>query len=119
MKAKRFYLGVLTLGLAALSSMPAMGQSSGDANAAKAINSSCTGCHTIAGYQASFPQVYRVPKIAGQSASYIEAALQAYQRGERSHPTMSAIATGLTDQQMADLAAYYAARGAKADVASK
>jgi len=73
--------------------------------------SMCTGCHTIPGYQASFPRVYHVPKIAGQSAKYIEAALSGYKKGERSHPTMQAIAQGLSDAQIAALAAYYAERG--------
>lgn len=73
--------------------------------------SMCIGCHSIPGYQASFPQVYRVPKIGGQSPQYIESALKAYRQGDRNHPTMKAIAQGLTDQQIAAVAAYYAARG--------
>lgn len=73
--------------------------------------SMCIGCHSIPGYQASFPQVYRVPKIGGQTPQYIESALRAYRQGDRSHPTMRGIARGLTDQQIADVAAYYAARG--------
>ena len=81
--------------------------------------STCTGCHGIPGYQASFPRVYRVPMISGQSAKYIEAALQAYKKGERSHPTMRAIAGGLSDKEIAEIAAYYAARGAGATVAAK
>jgi len=56
--------------------------------------------------------VYRVPKIGGQSAGYIESALHAYARGERSHPTMDGIARTLSDKQIADIAAYYAGRGA-------
>jgi cytochrome c553 len=76
--------------------------------------SMCTGCHTIPGYQASFPRVYRVPMISGQSAKYIESALQAYRKGDRSHPTMRAIAQGLDDAEIAALAAYYAARGSDA-----
>jgi cytochrome c553 len=76
--------------------------------------SMCTGCHTIPGYQASFPRVYRVPMISGQSAKYIESALQAYRKGDRSHPTMRAIAQGLDDAEIASLAAYYAARGSDA-----
>lgn len=83
--------------------------------APKAVNvSMCTGCHTIPGYQASFPRVYRVPMISGQTAKYIEAALQAYRKGDRSHPTMRAIAQGLDDAEIAALAAYYAARGSDA-----
>jgi len=76
--------------------------------------SMCTGCHTIPGYQASFPRVYRVPMISGQSAKYIESALQQYRKGDRSHPTMRAIAQALDDGEIAALAAYYAARGSEA-----
>lgn len=84
----------------------------GSAAAAQSIVSNCQGCHSIPGYQASFPRVYRVPKIGGQSAKYIENALHAYRKGERNHPTMQAIARGLTDQEILDVAAYYAARAA-------
>jgi cytochrome c553 len=73
--------------------------------------SMCIGCHAIPGYQASFPQVYRVPKIGGQSQQYIEAALKAYRQGDRNHPTMVSVAKGLTDEQIAAVAAYYAQRG--------
>ncbi|MBU1361411.1 MAG: cytochrome c4 [Gammaproteobacteria bacterium] len=73
----------------------------------------CMGCHGIIGYQASFPEIYKVPKIAGQSASYISAALTAYKGGDRKHPTMRAIADSLSEQDIADLAAYYSTLGAK------
>ena len=75
--------------------------------------SMCIGCHAIPGYQASFPYVYRVPKIGGQSQQYIEAALKAYRQGQRNHPSMTAVAKGLTDEQISAVAAYYAARGDK------
>jgi cytochrome c553 len=75
--------------------------------------SMCIGCHGIPGYQASFPQVYRVPKIGGQSQQYLEAALKEYRSGNRNHPTMVGIAKGLTDEEIAAVAAYYAARGSK------
>ncbi len=80
----------------------------GNAEAAKAKVPMCVGCHNIPGYKASFPSVYSVPKINGQSAKYIENALQAYKRGDRNHPTMRGIAGSLSDQDMADLAAFYA-----------
>lgn len=70
----------------------------------------CIGCHGIPEYKASFPSVYRVPMIAGQNAKYLENALQAYKKGERSHPTMRGIAGSLSDQEIADLAAYYAGK---------
>lgn len=73
----------------------------------------CIGCHGIGGYKTAFPEVYSVPKLGGQHAAYIVKALQAYKSGERSHPSMKAIAAGLSDQDMADLAAYYASEAAK------
>jgi len=79
----------------------------GNAEAAKAKVSMCIGCHGILGYRASFPEVYSVPMIAGQNDAYIRSALRAYAVGERTHPTMDAIAKSLSDQDIADLAAYY------------
>jgi len=102
------------------SAQQAAAPAAGNADAAKPYISMCTGCHTIPGYQASFPRVYHVPKIGGQSAKYIEGALTAYKKGERNHPTMKVIAEGLNDQQIADIAAYYSSRGSEpAAVASK
>ena len=83
----------------------------GDAKAGEGIAATCIGCHGIKGYQASFPEVYRVPMISGQSAKYIVAALNAYKKGDRKHPTMRAISESLTDQNMADLAAFYSEHG--------
>jgi cytochrome c553 len=79
----------------------------GDAEAAKGKVSMCIGCHGIPLYRTAYPEVYHVPKIAGQSPEYIVKALHAYKSGERSHPSMTGIARGLTDADMADLAAYY------------
>lgn len=73
----------------------------------------CVGCHGIIGYQASFPEIHKVPKIAGQSATYIVSALTAYKGGDRKHPTMRAIADSLSEQDIADLAAYYSTLGVK------
>ncbi|RYF18639.1 MAG: cytochrome c4 [Comamonadaceae bacterium] len=67
----------------------------------------CIGCHGIVGYKSSFPEVYRVPQIAGQSAKYISAALNAYKTGDRKHPTMRGIAESLTEQDVADISTYY------------
>ena len=79
----------------------------GNAEAAREKNSMCIGCHGIPGYKASFPEVYQVPMIAGQNAKYIEAALKEYASGARSHPSMVGIAKSLSEQDIADLAAYY------------
>jgi cytochrome c553 len=80
----------------------------GSAEAGSKKTSMCIGCHGIAEYKTAFPSVYRVPKIAGQSEKYLEVALQAYRSGERNHPSMVGIAKALSDQDIADLAAYYA-----------
>lgn len=77
----------------------------GNPNAADV--SMCIGCHGIPGYKASFPEVFQVPMLGGQSAKYIESALKAYRKGDRKHPTMRGIAGGLSDQDIANLAAYY------------
>ena len=79
----------------------------GDAKAGEQKNAMCIGCHGIKGYQASFPEIYRVPMISGQNAKYIVSSLNAYKKGERKHPTMRGIADTLTEQDMADLGAYY------------
>ncbi len=71
----------------------------------------CIGCHGIPGYQASFPEIHKVPMISGQNAAYIVASLQAYAKGERKHPTMKGIAASLSEQDMADLGAFYAEHG--------
>ncbi len=71
----------------------------------------CVGCHGIIGYQASFPEVHKVPMIAGQSETYLAAALAAYKGGDRKHPTMRAIADSLNEQDIADIAAYYSRLG--------
>ncbi|RYX92486.1 MAG: cytochrome c4 [Comamonadaceae bacterium] len=83
----------------------------GNAKAAEAKIAMCIGCHGIKGYQASFPEVHKVPMISGQSAKYIVAALNEYKKGERKHPTMRGIADTLTDQDMADIGAYYSTHG--------
>jgi cytochrome c553 len=77
----------------------------------------CIGCHGIPGYQASFPEVHRVPMIAGQNAAYIAAALTAYAKGERRHPSMRGLAGSLTEKDMADLGAYYEQQGRSSVVA--
>lgn len=87
-----------------------------DAKAGEKKAAMCIGCHGIPGYQASFPEIYKVPMISGQGDKYIVAALTAYKKGERKHPTMRAIAGSLSDQDMADLAAFYAGHGGQAAV---
>lgn len=70
--------------------------------------SMCIGCHGIPGYRTAFPEVYSVPKLGGQHAAYIVAALKAYRSGERDHADMRSIANSLSDRDMEEIAAYYA-----------
>jgi cytochrome c553 len=83
----------------------------GDAAKGEAKTAMCIGCHSIQGYQATFPEVYKVPMISGQGSKFIAAALTAYKKGDRKHPTMRAIAAGLSEQDIADLSAYYENHG--------
>ena len=106
MKKKPLFLTIASV--MALSLMSATGAARAqDANAGAKKVDMCLGCHNIPGYQGSFPEIYKVPKIAGQNAKYIVAALTEYNKGDRKHPTMHAIATSLSNQDMADVAAYY------------
>ena len=103
-------LSVLLVACATVSSAHAQ-EVKGDAKAGEKKIAMCVGCHGIQGYQASFPEIYKVPKISGQGAKYIVSALSAYKKGDRKHPTMRGIADNLSDQDMADLAAYYESHG--------
>ena len=104
---------VMIAGVLSAAGSPLWAAEAGDPAAGGRKNSMCLGCHGIPGYQTAFPEVYRVPKIGGQHAAYIVKALQDYKAGNRSHPSMRAIAAGLSDKDMADLAAYYAAGAEK------
>jgi cytochrome c553 len=91
----------------------------GDAKAGEKKIAMCIGCHGIKGYQATFPEVYRVPMISGQNAKYISNALHAYRAGERHHPTMRSISASLTDQDIADISAYYSTHSQAAPAPEK
>lgn len=94
-----------SLALASLLSVSGAALAAGDAEAGKLKGYTCTGCHGIAGYKNVYP-TFSVPRIAGQSAVYVEAALKAYRTGERSHPTMNLHAESLSDEDIADIAAW-------------
>lgn len=91
-------------------SIPSIAGAEGDPERGEVLAYTCLGCHGIPGYRNAYPS-FRVPKLGGQHPEYITIALRAYKRGERSHPTMKAQATSLSDQDMQDLAAYFAAYG--------
>ena len=111
---------VFALAVASVTALSAQAQEvKGDVKAGEGKIALCIGCHGIPGYQASFPEVHKVPMISGQGAKYIVAALNAYKKGERKHPTMRGIADSLSDQDMADVAAYYEQHGKAEGAAPK
>lgn len=80
-------------------------------NAADAVNGeklsqTCLGCHGAPGLRNPGP-VYAIPMIGGQHAEYIVSALKAYKDKTRSHKTMQAQASNLSDENMADIAAFF------------
>jgi cytochrome c553 len=106
-------LGLFCAALVFSGAWPAAGQSQGNADAGRNKSSMCVGCHNIPGYKTAFPAVYSVPKLDGQHAPYIISALRAYKSSEREHPSMRAVAASLSDQDMADLAAFYSSQPTK------
>ncbi|MEO6748561.1 MAG: cytochrome c [Casimicrobiaceae bacterium] len=92
---------------AALACAQAPAPQAGNAAHGKEKTRMCEGCHGIPDWRTAFPEVYSVPRLGGQHAEYIVKALQEYKSGEREHPSMRSIAASLSDQDMADLAAYY------------
>jgi len=79
---------------------------SGDPERGSVIAFTCSGCHGIPFYKNVYPS-YSVPRIAGQNEGYIVSALKAYRSGARKHATMQAQANTLSDQDIADIAAYF------------
>ena len=84
----------------------------GDTERGETLAYTCLGCHGVEGYRNAYPS-YRVPKLGGQKETYLIAALRGYRDGTRAHPTMSAQATSLSDQDIEDTAAYLATLGAE------
>jgi len=82
----------------------------GDAEAGAKKAHTCLGCHGVEHYVNTYP-TYHVPRVAGQHEGYLVSALQAYRNKMRAHPTMQANAANLTDQDIADIAAYFASLG--------
>jgi cytochrome c553 len=85
----------------------------GDADAGEKLGYTCLGCHGVDGYRNAYPS-YRVPKLGGQKAAYLVIALNGYRAGTRTHPTMMAQASSMSDQDIEDVAAYLASLSADA-----
>lgn len=104
MRAKSWIvLGGLSLCLA----FATAAQAAGDPVAGELKAKTCLGCHGIDGYRNAYP-TYHVPKVGGQYADYVVAALREYKAGTREHDTMQAQAASLSEQDMQDIAAYFA-----------
>ena len=84
---------------------PAAPAITGDATRGKGLTYTCRGCHGVTGYKNAYPS-YHVPKLGGQSETYLKNALTEYRDGERKHPTMQAQAQSFSDQDIADIAAF-------------
>lgn len=89
----------------------------GDAANGETLAYTCLGCHGVDGYRNAYPS-YRVPRLGGQKAAYLVAAIKGYRAGTRAHPTMVAQASSLSDQQIDDVAAYLASLSGDVTAAS-
>ncbi len=98
--------GLLLGGLAATSAHAI----DGDAERGRVKADTCLGCHAIPSYSNAYPN-YHVPKVGGQNEAYIISALLAYRSGTRAHVTMQGNAQSLSDQDIADIAAYFSSIG--------
>ena len=104
---------IFALAVASVTAFSHAQEAKGDVKAGEKKIAMCIGCHGIPGYQSSFPEVHKVPMISGQSGKYIASALDAYKKGDRKHPTMRGIADSLSEQDIADVSAYYEQHGKK------
>lgn len=102
---------ILAAAVVATSFISAPALAAGNAEAGKTKAYTCLGCHNSPGYFNVYPS-YHVPKIWGQHQAYIVDALKTYKNGQRNHPTMTSQAANLSDQDMADIAAYFAGQAA-------
>ena len=101
---KKLIWSLIVTGLSWSASMP-VASAAGDAVIGKKKFYTCVGCHGVAGYTNAYP-TFHVPRLGGQHADYIVAALQAYRSGERKHASMVSNSTSLSDADMADIGAY-------------
>ncbi len=82
----------------------------GDPQRGAVLADTCMGCHGIPGYRNTYPS-FRVPRLGGLHADYVVLALQGYRDQMRPHDTMHAQAVSLSDQDMRDIAAWFASKG--------
>ncbi len=100
----------LVAALLSIALAPAAQAFEGDPESGRVKANTCLGCHAIPSYTNTYP-TYHVPKVGGQHPEYIIAALLAYRGGLRAHDTMHGNAAALSDQDIADIAAFFASAG--------
>lgn len=98
------------LGLSLMLALLGPAHAEGDAKRGKELAYTCQGCHGIPNYKNAAP-TYSVPKLGGQQAGYMISALKDYSTGNRAHPTMHAHAASNSEQDRADMAAFFAGQG--------
>ena len=109
MKNRRLFYSAVFAGLAVSMLASAGARAEGDVKAGQVKSIPCMGCHAIPGYSNVYP-TYHVPRVGGQHPEYIVAALKAYKSKQRSHPTMQAQASSLSEQDMNDIAAFFSSK---------
>ncbi|MHB1515003.1 MAG: c-type cytochrome [Acidiferrobacteraceae bacterium] len=109
-RARRICAQLITI--TALSLAWGAAHAAGNPVAGRIKSFQCAGCHLIPGYRVAYPVLYNVPKLGGQHATYIINALHEYQEKQRSSKTMQAIAAGLSEQDIQNLAAYFSGKTA-------
>src|SRR6266404_5696835 len=102
------------LGAASVSAMAQEPALQGSPQRGKQLSYTCLGCHGVDGYKNAYPN-YSVPELEGQHPEYLGAALKEYRDGDRAHLTMHSQASTLTDQDIADIVAYFSGKPLTAD----
>lgn len=97
----------LSIAFAALVATGLSAPASGDGDPRRGLEKSqaCQSCHGRTGDESLQPGY---PKLAGQHEDYLVQALESYRDGSRDHAIMAGFASGLSDRDIADLAAWYA-----------
>jgi cytochrome c553 len=99
---------IMVLGGLMLAGTPPV--SADDLDAGRKVANMCRTCHGIDGYA----KIPIAPHIGGEPKAYLEAQLLAFKSGAREHEMMSVVAAGLSEQQISDVSAWYAAHSAAA-----
>src|SRR5437764_273805 len=100
-----FFLRSLVAVLLAVVALPAA--AAGDAAAGSKKNFQCQGCHGVVDWKTAFPELYSVPRLAGQHADYLATAISHYKNGKRKNPIMQGQVANLSQRDILDLTAYY------------